>query len=76
MTHKLLQIYGKEPGPNQAKAQDIYAELRKNVVDNVFREYERTGYVWEQYDALTGEGRRRCILNSHPVYDVKFTDHF
>ncbi len=27
------------------------------------KEYERTGYVWEQYDANTGEGLRRC---SHP----------
>lgn len=25
------------------------------------QEYERTGYVWEQYDANTGEGRRRCV---------------
>lgn len=25
------------------------------------QEYQRTGYVWEQYDALTGEGKR-----SHP----------
>jgi hypothetical protein len=24
------------------------------------KEYERTGYVWEQYDAITGEGKRRC----------------
>jgi hypothetical protein len=28
------------------------------------QEYERTGYVWEQYDALTGEGRRRWV-NQH-----------
>lgn len=27
----------------------------------VGQEYERTGYVWEQYDPMTGEGRR-----SHP----------
>lgn len=25
----------------------------------IAQEYERTGYVWEQYDAVTGEGRRR-----------------
>jgi hypothetical protein len=25
------------------------------------QEYERTGYTWEQYNALTGEGQR-----SHP----------
>lgn len=23
------------------------------------QEYERTGYVWEQYDAISGEGKRR-----------------
>lgn len=28
-----------------------------------FQEYERTGYVWEQYDALTGEGRRRWVVS-------------
>ncbi|KAI5124041.1 hypothetical protein M0805_003870 [Coniferiporia weirii] len=57
----LYKKYAKEPGPNQSRAREIYVELRKNVVDNVFKEYERTGFVWEQYDPLTGEGRR-----SHP----------
>jgi len=57
----LHKIYAKEPGPHQARAQDLYSRLRKNIIDNVYKEYERTGYVWEQYDALTGEGRR-----SHP----------
>ncbi|TFK26380.1 glucosidase I [Coprinopsis marcescibilis] len=57
----LHKTYAKQPGPYQQRAQEIYKELRKNVVDNVVKEYERTGYVWEQYDALTGEGRR-----SHP----------
>ena len=56
-----LQTYGAQEGPYQQRAKEIYAELRKNVIDNVHKEYERTGYVWEQYDALTGEGRR-----SHP----------
>ncbi|KAA1471225.1 glycoside hydrolase [Dentipellis sp. KUC8613] len=53
--------YAAEEGPYQAQAQKIYKELRQNVIDNVHKEYERTGYVWEQYDATTGEGKR-----SHP----------
>ncbi|EKM55733.1 glycoside hydrolase family 63 protein [Phanerochaete carnosa HHB-10118-sp] len=57
----LHTIYAAEEGPHQERAKEIYAKLRKNVVDNVHKEYERTGYVWEQYDAVTGEGRR-----SHP----------
>ena len=27
------------------------------------QEYVRTGYVWEQYDALSGEGKRRCVFS-------------
>ncbi|KAF5386975.1 hypothetical protein D9615_001779 [Tricholomella constricta] len=53
--------YAAQPGPYQSRAKQIYNELRKNVIDNVFKEYERTGYVWEQYDPITGEGKR-----SHP----------
>ncbi|KAG6869007.1 hypothetical protein C0993_005665 [Termitomyces sp. T159_Od127] len=55
------KTYATQPGLYQARAKEIYTELRKNIVDNVFKEYERTGYVWEQYDATTGEGKR-----SHP----------
>jgi len=57
----LYKTYAKENGPYQAQARQIYAELRRNIVDNVFKEYERTGYVWEQYDASNGLGKR-----SHP----------
>ncbi|KAH9853984.1 glycoside hydrolase [Lenzites betulinus] len=57
----LHKTYATQEGPHQARAQEIYAELRRNVIENVHKEYVRTGYVWEQYDALTGEGRR-----SHP----------
>ncbi|KAJ9119625.1 hypothetical protein QFC22_003334 [Naganishia vaughanmartiniae] len=57
----LKEKYAVEHGPYQQKAKDIYARLRQNVVQNVYKEFERTGYVWEQYDAKTGEGRR-----SHP----------
>ncbi|TFK42937.1 glycoside hydrolase [Crucibulum laeve] len=57
----LHKTYAAQEGPHQAKAKEIYKELRKNIVDNVAKEYERTGYVWEQYDPITGEGKR-----SHP----------
>jgi len=57
----LHKTYASQPGPYQTKAKEIYAELRQNIVKNVIKEYQRTGYVWEQYDAQTGEGRR-----SHP----------
>ncbi|XP_006458472.1 hypothetical protein AGABI2DRAFT_217075 [Agaricus bisporus var. bisporus H97] len=57
----LHNTYAAQEGPYQQKAKEIYDDLRKNVVNNVVKEYERTGYVWEQYDAVTGEGKR-----SHP----------
>lgn len=76
------------PGPHQARAKEIYTELRANLIENIFKvrffavpftlgffsrlelifrfasqEYQSTGYVWEQYDALTGEGSRRFVLS-------------
>lgn len=47
-------------GPYREEANIIYKELRDNIVKNVFDEYQRTGYVWEQYSP-DGEGKR-----SHP----------
>ncbi len=35
----------------------MYKKLRKALVENVLREYLRTGYVWEQYDDRTGKGK-------------------
>ncbi|KAF8970494.1 Processing alpha glucosidase I [Entomortierella lignicola] len=48
-------------GPYQDKAKKIYNELRDNVINNIYNEYERTGFVWEQYNDKTGYGQR-----SHP----------
>ena len=61
LSHVPEQKYAAVEGPYQEQARKVYTELRTNIIDNVFNEYERTGYVWEQYNALTGEGRR-----SHP----------
>jgi mannosyl-oligosaccharide glucosidase len=57
----LKERYTVEAGPERERCVKMYEELRTNVVNNVFEEWRRTGYVWEQYDAGTGEGRR-----SHP----------
>ncbi|KAF9423627.1 Processing alpha glucosidase I, partial [Podila epigama] len=48
-------------GPHQEKAKKVYNELRNNLINNIYKEYERTGYVWEQYNDVTGHGQR-----SHP----------
>ncbi|KAI8823716.1 glycoside hydrolase [Fimicolochytrium jonesii] len=57
----LHKNYVNVPGPHQKQAQEIYTSLRKNLVSNVYKEYKRTGYVWEQYSSQDGEGKR-----SHP----------
>ncbi|KAH8387856.1 hypothetical protein KR093_009903 [Drosophila rubida] len=54
---KALRHYGKIEGPHAATARKIYGELRDNLVRNIFRQYQRTGYLWEQYDDTTGEGK-------------------
>lgn len=36
----------------------MYVELRKNLVDTVFKSWEDTGFAWEQYNPETGAGQR------------------
>jgi len=57
----LKNYYASRPGPYQDKAQALYNELRNQLVSNMYNEYVRTGYVWEQYNPITGQGQR-----SHP----------
>ena len=45
-------------GPHQKQAREIYTKLRTNLVENVFREWEKTGFAWEQYNPETGDGQR------------------
>jgi len=52
-----LHHYSKVEGPHQSLAGEVYTMLRKGVVDNVMKEYYRTGFVWEQYNDKTGEGQ-------------------
>ena len=41
----------------RAQALRIYNKLRSGLIDNVIKEYYRTGYIWEQYDDKTGHGK-------------------
>lgn len=61
MALQALKHYSRVDGPFMKKAGATFAALKRNVVNNVVAEYERTGYIWEQYDDITGLGKR-----SHP----------
>jgi mannosyl-oligosaccharide glucosidase len=45
-------------GPHQEQAREMYSDLRNNLVENVFREWKRTGFAWEQYNPDSGNGQR------------------
>ena len=54
---RALEHYASEPGPYQSRAGEIVRELKSNVVDNVFKQYRQTGFVWENYNQDTGAGQ-------------------
>ena len=56
-----LHHYRETTGPHSKMAGEIYTELRENIVNNMLQQYQKTGYIWENYDDTTGEGR-----GSHP----------
>lgn len=57
LTLSALHHYSNIPGPYQQLANGIYKDLRANVVNNLIKEYYRTGYIYEQYDDISGEGK-------------------
>eukprot|EP01134_Creolimax_fragrantissima_P006156 CFRG6156T1 len=60
MAVKALHRYSLMDGPYQNLARKMYRELRGNIIRNMHAEYQRTGYIWEQYDVAPGrEGKGR-----------------
>tara|TARA_B100000795_G_scaffold60380_1_gene40410 strand:- start:47 stop:709 length:663 start_codon:yes stop_codon:yes gene_type:complete len=53
-----LHHYAHTAGPAQPRAAELYDELRTNLVTNMQRQWEETGYLWEQYNQDTGAGQR------------------
>ncbi|KAJ5936086.1 mannosyl-oligosaccharide glucosidase [Penicillium verhagenii] len=58
LTVKSLYATATTGGPHQEQAREMYSKLRKNLVENVFREWEKTGFAWEQYNPESGAGQR------------------
>ncbi|XP_054712390.1 mannosyl-oligosaccharide glucosidase-like [Uloborus diversus] len=58
---RALKHYSEVEGPEKENAKILYEELRQNVVNNILKEYKRTGFIWEHYDDKTGQGK-----GSHP----------
>lgn len=52
-----LEGHQRPPTAVQEKALTIAAELRDRVVKTVHRNYQQTGFSWEQYDDKSGRGR-------------------
>lgn len=53
----LRHYKGSQPADTQAKMARVYRDLRVNVVQNVYREWVDTGFVWENYDDTSGAHR-------------------
>ncbi|KAB8349642.1 hypothetical protein FH972_023661 [Carpinus fangiana] len=45
-------------GPHKQRATQLYADLRRNLVDTVYASWEATGFAWEQFNPDTGAGQR------------------
>lgn len=52
-----LHHYAQIEGPYRKQVKDVYEQLRKNLIDNIMKQYNRTGYLWEHYNDKTGEGQ-------------------
>ncbi len=52
-----LKHYGSIPGPHQSTADELHVALRDIVIGTVEGQYKATGFLWENYDSVTGKGR-------------------
>ncbi|CAI9785085.1 unnamed protein product [Fraxinus pennsylvanica] len=52
-----LNHYSKVEGPYRGRAKTVYNDLRDNLIRNVVRNYNQTGFFWEQYDQKSGKGK-------------------
>lgn len=48
LTVRALEHYGKVTGPHQKRAAELAQRLRINLINNIHKQYQATGYIWEQ----------------------------
>lgn len=61
LTVRAAYHYSNLEGPYRESAKKVYRELRQNLIQNIIKQYRKTGYLWENYDSDRGEGK-----GSHP----------
>lgn len=49
--------YGREEGPYRLQAEELYSELKRDILANAQREFESSGYLWENYSPSDGRGK-------------------
>lgn len=54
---KSLEHYHSESGPYAEDAGRLLMRLKSNLIKNTLHEFSRTGFLWEQYDDVTGTGK-------------------
>lgn len=58
---RALKHYSTTEGPHSELSSELYSALRQILVENMFKEYSKSGYLWENYNDHTGKGQ-----GSHP----------
>ncbi|NXN14442.1 MOGS glucosidase, partial [Indicator maculatus] len=54
---RALHGYAKAEGPQRAQAEELYQELRHNLITNIYRQFAESGFLWEHYNDSTGHGQ-------------------
>ena len=57
LTVNALEYYSREDGPYQAECLEVFEKLRDNIIQNVFNNYQKTGFIWENYSDKDGKGQ-------------------
>lgn len=61
LTVRATHYYSNIQGPYRDEAKSIYENLRQNLIKNIMKQYRNSGYVWENYGDVHGDGK-----GSHP----------